>query len=127
MARASIDQLLDQCRTYLPSDRLDVIGRAYDYAANAHNGQQRVSGDPYIEHPLSAAITVANLQLDSSAVAATLLHDVIEDCGVSGEEIGKEFGADVQSLVEGTTKLSRMQWRTPEERPGDDEVQAENL
>src|SRR5581483_11252440 len=86
----------------------------------------RISGEPYIQHPLQAAHIVAGLQLDAGAVAAALLHDTMEDCGVTPAVMQPRFGAEVTRLVEGTTKLSKMHWRPPEGRQADGS-QAENL
>ena len=76
-------QLLDRVGDYLPEDKITLVADAYSFAEAAHAGQERLSGEPYIQHPLEAAYTVAGLQLDASAVAAALLHDTMEDCGVS--------------------------------------------
>ena len=122
-----VEKLLNKCREYLPPDRLDLLVRACDFAAHAHQGQTRISGEPYIEHPLSAAETVADLQLDATAVAAAVLHDVLEDCDCTSEQLAERFGPDVARLVDGVTKLSRLNWIAPEERPGDEAIQAENL
>jgi GTP pyrophosphokinase len=110
---------------YLPHDRVQLVRDAYDYAEQAHAGQHRLSGEPYIQHPLQAAYTVAGLQLDASAVAAALLHDTLEDCGVTPADIQARFGSEVARLVEGTTKLSKMHW-LPQGRASDSS-QAENL
>jgi GTP pyrophosphokinase len=108
-------------------ERAALIQQAYDFATEAHQGQMRDSGDPYIVHPIDAALTVASLHLDGAAIAAALLHDVVEDCGVSREEITRRFGDDVAHLVEGVTKLSRLNLLRPEEPVWDDGVQADNL
>ncbi len=108
-------------------ERARLIEEAYDFAHEAHEGQNRATGEPYIVHPINAAMTVADLNLDGTAIAAALLHDVVEDCGVSNEEISKRFGADVARLVEGVTKLSRLNLLRPEDAAWDDEVQADNL
>jgi GTP pyrophosphokinase len=119
--------LLDLCATYLPADKLPLIEDAYQFAAESHAPQKRLTGEPYIIHPLDAAMTVASLQMDPATVAAALLHDVQEDCGVSSEELSKRFGEEVAKLVEGATKLDRITWRAPDERPGDQLIQAESL
>src|SRR5579884_2580413 len=118
--------LFTRVAEYLPPDRAQLVKDAYDFAERAHAGQQRLSGEPYIQHPLQAAYTVAGLQLDASAVAATLLHDTMEDCGITPAEVQARFGAEVARLVEGTTKLSKMHWRPPEGGLADSS-QAENL
>ena len=102
-----VDTLLEKARTYLPADRLGVIDRAYRYAADAHEGQVRRSGEPFIEHPLQTALYLAELRLDANALAAGLLHDVVEDCDVCLEEIEDEFGKEIAGLVDGVTKLTQ--------------------
>ena len=96
--------LIERVRTYLPEDRVDLVERAFYYAAEKHEGQSRKSGEPYIIHPLDAAITVASLKLDANAVAAALLHDVQEDCGVTPEELRGQFNAEVARLVDGSVR-----------------------
>ncbi len=108
-------------------ERALLIEQAYEFAHEAHSGQNRATGDPYIVHPIDAAMTVADLNLDGTAIAAALLHDVVEDCGVSNEDISKRFGPDVARLVEGVTKLSRLNLLRPEDAGHDDGVQADNL
>ena len=102
-----VDALLEKAKTYLPADRLGIIDRAYRYAADAHEGQVRRSGEPFIEHPLQTALYLADLRLDASALAAGLLHDVVEDCDVCLEEIEDEFGKEIAGLVDGVTKLTQ--------------------
>ena len=102
-----VDALLEKARTYLPADRLGIIDRAYRYAADAHEGQVRRSGEPFIEHPLQTALYLAELRLDANALAAGLLHDVVEDCDVCLEEIEDEFGKEIAGLVDGVTKLTQ--------------------
>ena len=102
-----VDTLLEKARTYLPADRLGIIDRAYRYAADAHEGQVRRSGEPFIEHPLQTALYLAELKLDANALAAGLLHDVVEDCDVCLEEIEDEFGKEIAGLVDGVTKLTQ--------------------
>ena len=95
----SVEPLLRVCAEYLPPDKLDFIRAAYDFAAEAHREQKRLTGEPYIIHPLDAAMTVADLQLDPPTVAAALLHDVQEDCGVPNEELARLFGAETAKLL----------------------------
>ena len=102
-----VDALLEKAKTYLPADRLGIIDRAYRYAADAHEGQVRRSGEPFIEHPLQTALYLAELRLDANALAAGLLHDVVEDCDVCLEEIEDEFGKEIAGLVDGVTKLTQ--------------------
>ncbi|MBN1643904.1 MAG: bifunctional (p)ppGpp synthetase/guanosine-3',5'-bis(diphosphate) 3'-pyrophosphohydrolase, partial [Dehalococcoidales bacterium] len=85
------EELIEKAKTYLPAEKVAVIERAYEYARKAHEGQTRKSGEPYIEHPLQVALTLANLQLDASALAAALLHDIEENCGIPNSEIVAQF------------------------------------
>ncbi|MGA2286077.1 MAG: bifunctional (p)ppGpp synthetase/guanosine-3',5'-bis(diphosphate) 3'-pyrophosphohydrolase [Dehalococcoidia bacterium] len=124
---ATIDELLEKTQSYLPGDRPQLVEEAYRFAEECHRGQLRKTGDPYITHPLDTAATVAELQLDASAVAAALIHDVQEDCGVSNAEVAKRFGREVAHLVDGATKLEKIAWKAPEGPVGDRAAQAENL
>ncbi len=119
-----IRNLIDKTQEYLPSRTLALIEEAYEFAFEAHKGQVRMSGEPYLEHPLSTAIILADLRLDASSIAAALLHDVPEDCGVPISEIEARFGAEVAKLVDGVTKLGKLPLPT-EVKKG--EPQAENL
>jgi GTP pyrophosphokinase len=119
--------LIERAGAYLPPEKIALIEEAFEFAANAHEGQKRLTGDPYIVHPLDAAMTVASLELDAPVIAAALLHDVQEDCGIPNDELRRRFGPDVARLVDGSTKLDKIPWRAPEERPGEQAVQAENL
>ncbi len=122
----TLDVLVDVLEQYLaPADQEQVLA-AYEYAKEKHDGHMRRSGHPYIEHPLAAAVTCAELQLDVPALQAALLHDVMEDCGVTRAQLVSEFGVDVAKLVDGATKLSALQ--LPRITGAvDREVQAENL
>ena len=102
------DGLLQKAREYLPEEKLPLIEKAYEFALKSHQGQVRKSGGPYLEHPLQVATILAELQFDAATLAAALLHDVPEDCGVPLDKIRADFGAEVASLVEGTTKLSKV-------------------
>lgn len=126
---ASIDSLIEKSSTYLPADKVAFIEKAADYAAKVHDGQFRLSGEPYFEHPLNVAMILADLQLDSNAIAAALLHDTVEDCGVLLDQIEQEFGADVAKLVDGVTKLGKITFKelSPEAKRGQELRQAENL
>ena len=109
--------LLEKVREYLPEDRVDLVERALEFAANAHDGQTRHSGEPYIEHPLSAAKYLAELNLDGPTIAAALLHDVVEDCGVTTDQLRTLFGDDVAKLVDGVTKLTKLDTLTGGAQP----------
>jgi guanosine-3',5'-bis(diphosphate) 3'-pyrophosphohydrolase len=104
------ERLKEVAQTYLPAEKLGLVAKAYEFAAKAHEGQMRKSGDPYIEHPLETALTLAKLQLDSTTLAAALLHDVIENCGIPSEKIEAEFGKEVAKLVDGVTRLAKLSW-----------------
>jgi len=109
----NIDDLVKKAGKYLPEEKLQLLKRAYDFACNSHEGQVRLSGGPYVAHPLHVALILADLQLDSSALAASLLHDTVEDSSVSLEKIKKDFGHEIASLVDGTTKLEELSRKTP--------------
>ena len=113
--------MMQAVRRYAPSADLEVIERAYRYADEKHKTQLRKSGEPYIIHPLAVAEIVAEIGLDTDAIAAALLHDCLEDTDASFEEISRLFGETVANLVEGVTKLTRVQYSTMEEQ------QMENL
>src|SRR5262249_15427475 len=98
----------------------DLVARAFVFAATAHEGQQRRSGEPFINHPFGVAKICAELQLDDEAIAAALLHDVVEDTGATVEDVRAEFGDEVATLVEGVTKLTRISFQSREQ------AQAEN-
>ncbi|MGE5559889.1 MAG: RelA/SpoT family protein [Chloroflexota bacterium] len=106
---------------YAPPETLGLIRLAYDVARRAHEGQVRESGDEYIEHPLQTAAILAELHLDAATLSAALLHDVVEDTSITLEEIRAQFGPEVAGLVDGLTKLARIQFRSREEE------QVENL
>src|SRR5215212_591766 len=110
--------LLAEAAQYLNADELATLRRACDFATDAHAGQKRASGDDYILHPLAVALTLAELRLDCAALVAAVLHDVAEDTGVSIAEVEKEFGPEVARLVDGVTKLGKMNW-LPEDADGD--------
>jgi guanosine-3',5'-bis(diphosphate) 3'-pyrophosphohydrolase len=120
------NKLIELASTYLPEDKVPLVKEAYEFAARAHQGQVRKSGEPYLEHPLSAAMILAELHLDAETLAAALLHDVPEDCGISLEEIQAKFGLLVVKLVDGVTKLNKLASRA---RTGEakSKAQADNL
>ena len=115
------ESMMQAIARYAPSADLEVIQRAYAYADEKHKNQLRKSGEPYIIHPLAVAEIVAEIGLDTDAIAAALLHDCLEDTDASFEEISRLFGETVAYLVEGVTKLTRVQYSTMEEQ------QMENL
>src|SRR5438874_7050902 len=113
--------LMKTVRANRPSDDLAIIKKAYDYSLKHHNGQSRASGKPYLAHPLRVALALAELKLDPQAIAAGLLHDSVEDTVVTIQDIRKEFGEQVAHIVEGVTKISKIDFASKEER------QAENV
>lgn len=127
VASASIDAVLARARQYLPEERLGIIRDAFEFAARHHEGQFRKTGDPFITHPVAVAELVANLELDHLAIAAALLHDVQEDCGVKNEEIAERFGPRVARLVEALTKLEKLPMNVREIDPMRGTTQSQNL
>src|SRR2546426_714553 len=119
--------VLSRVASYLAPKGRDLVQEAYAFAAERHAGQLRKSGDPAITHPLHAAETIANLQLEASTIAAALLHDVQEDYGVTNQEIAQRFGSEVAVMVEGVTKLGLIGGQAAEARSGEAHTQAENL
>jgi GTP diphosphokinase / guanosine-3',5'-bis(diphosphate) 3'-diphosphatase len=114
-------ELLRTMRANRPSDNLELVRKAYDYSQKIHAGQARASGEPYLVHPLSVALVLAEMKMDPVAVSAGLLHDSVEDTSVTIVDIRKEFGEQVAHIVEGVTKISQIDFATREEQ------QAENL
>src|SRR5690606_39130847 len=111
----------DKCSTYLKEEDIQRIEKAYRFAEKAHAGQKRKSGEPYVNHPVAVATILADLQMDATTLVAAILHDVVEDTGVTLELVREEFGETVSKLVDGVTKLGkRMKYKSNEER------QAEN-
>ena len=102
-----IDLLLDKAAEYLPHDKVAAVEEAYRFASEAHAGQFRKSGEPFIEHPLNTALYLADLRLDHTGLTAALLHDVVEDTPVTQGEISQRFGEEVAKLVDGVTKLTQ--------------------
>ncbi len=119
------NRLLEKAKEYLPPERLKVVEEAYAFAAEKHQGQERLSGEPFIEHPLQTAYILAELQLDYNSLAAALLHDILEETGLPIDDIKKRFGAEIAKLVDGVTKLGKVSLTTA--APVTGESQAENL
>src|ERR1044071_4419492 len=110
-----IDELIETVAAYNPDVDRDLLARAFAFAAAAHEGQQRRSGEDFIHHPWGAAKICAELHLDEETIAAALLHDVVEDTDTDIKEVRDEFGDEVAQLVEGVTKLSRIQFQSREQ------------
>src|SRR5437763_14535257 len=110
-----IDELLSDVAAYNPDVDRDLIARAFRYAARAHEGQQRRSGEEFVLHPWGAAKICAQLRLDDETIAAALLHDVVEDTEAEIDDVRDEFGDEVAKLVEGVTKLTRVHVQSREQ------------
>ncbi len=104
----TIDDLADRLGGYLPSDEIQQVKRAFYYAEQAHDGQRRRSGEPYVTHPLAVANILANMHMDHQSLMAAMLHDVIEDTGVSKKALEAQFGKPVAELVDGVSKLTQI-------------------
>jgi GTP pyrophosphokinase len=111
-----LTDILDKVKSYHAAADIDLINRAYEFSARMHDGQLRKSGDPYFIHPVSVADIIADMRLDTASVCAALLHDVVEDTKVTEEEIADEFGAEVAFLVDGVTKLGRINFVCKEDQ-----------
>jgi GTP diphosphokinase / guanosine-3',5'-bis(diphosphate) 3'-diphosphatase len=111
-----LTDIVDSVRGYQPQADLDLIHRAYVFAAEKHEGQLRKSGDPYISHPVSVAGIIAEMKLDVASVCAALLHDVVEDCDVSDTEMRERFGEEIMFLVDGVTKLGKINFTSKEDQ-----------
>src|ERR687888_1137891 len=113
--QALIDELLADVSVYNPEVDRELITRAFRFAARAHEGQQRRSGEDFVLHPWGAAKICAQLRLDDETIAAALLHDVVEDTEVEIADVREEFGDEVAKLVEGVTKLTRVHFESREQ------------
>lgn len=117
-----LENIIKQIKSYNPNADIDVVIKAYNFAESAHtNAQIRLSGERYFIHPYNVALILADLHVDVATIAAGFLHDVVEDTGITYEEINKEFGEEIANMVDGVTKLSKVKYRNKEER------QAESL
>jgi len=118
---AKFQRLLETVHENRPGDDLDLIRKAWAFCLQQHEGQKRASGEPYVIHPLEVGQVLAELKMDSTAIAAGLLHDAVEDTDVTSEEIAKQFGDQVAHIVEGVTKLDKIKFANREDH------QAENI
>src|ERR1051326_2123671 len=121
LLNARFQQLQAKVAENPPGDDLEIIRKAYDFSLKHHQGQTRASGEPYLIHPLEVSLVLADMKLDSTAISAGLLHDAIEDTPVTHEDIRREFGDQVVHIVEGVTKIDKIDLASREER------QAENV
>jgi guanosine-3',5'-bis(diphosphate) 3'-pyrophosphohydrolase len=119
--QAKFQQLLGKVAENRPQDDLEIIRKAFDFSLVHHQGQMRASGEPFLVHPLEVSLVLADMKLDSTAIAAGLLHDAIEDTPVTHEDVRREFGDQVVHIVEGVTKIDKIDFASREER------QAENV
>ena len=116
-----IEALAERLSTYLGPEQVNLVRRAYFYAEQAHDGQRRRSGEPYVTHPLAVASILADMHMDHQSLMAAMLHDVIEDTGIAKEALSQQFGETVAELVDGVSKLTQMNFETKAE------AQAENF
>ena len=107
-----VTQLLSKLESYLTPDQVDTVREAYEFGAQAHKGQKRLSGEPYIAHPVAVADLLADLRLDAPTIVAAILHDVIEDTPTAKDEVAGKFGREVADLVDGVSKLDQIQFRS---------------
>ena len=114
-------ELVERVTSYDPDANEDLLNRAYVYAMRAHGHQKRASGEAYFNHPLEVAAILTELKLDDATIAAALLHDVVEDTAATQQEIEEKFGKEIASLVDGLTKIKKIDLVTTEA------TQAENL
>lgn len=120
-ASRGIDALALRLSGYLSTEQVNQVRRAYYFAEQAHDGQRRRSGEPYVTHPLAVASILADMHMDHQSLMAAMLHDVIEDTGIAKEALAKQFGAAVAELVDGVSKLTQMDFQSKAE------AQAENF
>src|SRR5262245_53929208 len=118
---ATAEKLLKQIKTYDPDANFQVVQNAYEYAKKMHEGQTRSSGEPYYTHPLEVACILADMKMDTGAIVTAILHDTLEDTKATYEDLKKKFGPEVADLVNGVSKLTRIESQTVEGK------QAENF
>lgn len=116
-----LENVIKTIRQYNPDADVDILIRAYEYAEKKHDGQVRRSGEKYIMHPIEVAGILAELELDVATIAAGLMHDVVEDTDTTNEQMINMFGAEIATLVDGVTKLGKIDYKSKEEN------QTENL
>jgi GTP pyrophosphokinase len=116
-----INDILEKAEQYLSESHLALIQKAYVYSASVHSGQVRLSGEPYLSHPLEVCNILVDMHMDADTIAAGLLHDAVEDTGVSVQELSEQFNSDVAAIVDGVTKIGKVTFNSKEE------AQAENI
>lgn len=119
--KLTINDLVENVKKYNPNSDTNLLTKCYEFAKSAHEGQKRLSGEEYIIHPLNVAMILTSLQMDDEAICGALLHDVVEDTKYSYDDVAKEFSPSIADLVDGVTKLGKVQYTTKEEE------EAENL
>lgn len=115
MNNITLQDLLEKLKKYNP-DEIEIVKKAYNYAANLHSGQTRQSGEPYISHPLNVAYILAEMHADRDTICAGLLHDTLEDTNTTKEDISHDFNQNIANLVDGVTKLSKMNFSSKQDQ-----------
>jgi guanosine-3',5'-bis(diphosphate) 3'-pyrophosphohydrolase len=115
-----LEDILNKVQVYRPGEDLGLLRKAYEFTAQHHQGQTRLSGEPFVTHPLEVVNVLADMKLDLVCLAGGMLHDVVEDTSTTPDRIRQEFGPEVARIVEGVTKIGRIRFSSPEEQ------QAEN-
>jgi len=123
---ANREELFERVRALHP-EAVDLLARAIDYAVQAHDSQMRVSGEPYVTHPIEVASILADLRMDMPTIVAGVLHDVVEDTDRTLDDVAAQFGDTVATLVDGVTKLRQIKRKSKVDQGELDEQQAENL
>ena len=103
-----LSKLIKKLELYMPDNQIEIIIKSYSFGAKAHEGQKRISGEPYISHPLAVAEILSDMHMDGSTIAAAILHDVIEDTNIKISGLKKEFGKEISSLVDSVSKLDQI-------------------
>jgi len=116
MQESQLDKIFEAVKSYHPEPDLEIIKKAYEFAHEKHDGQIRASGEPFFNHLVETALLVCKLKLDIASVVSALLHDCIEDCSVTFEEISETFDPEVADIVEGVTKLTRFGFESQEQK-----------
>src|SRR5438552_11585293 len=104
----TVSELIERVRAYNPAATIDTIQKAYDFSAEVHKGQRRLSGEPYLTHPVEVASIIADLKLDVPSVVTGLLHDTVEDTLTTLEQVQTLFGPEIAALVDGVTKIGQI-------------------
>src|SRR6266699_3355475 len=120
-SQLQFDEIVKKVQAYRPGDDLGLLRKAFEFSRLEHKAQKRLSGEPYLSHPLEVANVLADMKLDVVCLAGGMLHDVVEDTAITIDRVRQEFGPEVAGIVEGVTKISRIEFVTPEAQ------QAENL